>query len=205
MRVMLALLVITAALFAMISTAFGAPEPEVIPRRWQLNAEVDDLRVVTVEVPDLGPQAYYYLTYTVTNNSGEDVQFYPSFTLATDDGKIIKSNRGVPKYAKDELLRQAGRGRIELLSELDAQGLLLQGKENARESIVIWPCLKLTVNEVKVFLGGFSGETRAVTRPDNGETQILRKELMLTHEVLGAIDPATRLPLKRTQTRWTLR
>jgi hypothetical protein len=205
MRLMLALLGATAVLLALISPALGAPEPEIVPKRWQLNVEVDHLRVANVDIPGVGERAFYYLTYTVTNNSGEDVQFYPAFTLATDDGKIIKSNRNVHRYAKDELHRLAARGRIELLTELDAQGLLLQGKENARESIVIWPCENLELDEVKVFLGGFSGETRAVPRPDTGETKILRKELMLTHEVLGAIDPASRDPLSRVQSRWTLR
>ena len=205
MRWMVALVGTVGLLAGLVSTALAAPEPEIIPKRWQLNVEPGDLRVQTVDVPGIGPQVFYYMTYLVTNNSGEDVQFYPSFELATNDGTLIKSNRGVPRYAKDEIHAIASRGRIELLPELDAQGLLLQGEENAREAIVIWVCPSLDVDEVKVFMGGFSGETRAVVRPDNGETEILRKELMLEHEVLGQIDPKSRVPLNRVESRWTLR
>ena len=51
------------------------PEPDPIPRRWQLDVEVGPLRVATFDVKDEGKRAYFYMTYKVTNNSGEDLLF----------------------------------------------------------------------------------------------------------------------------------
>jgi hypothetical protein len=184
---------------------WAAPQPDVVPRRWQLDVEPGELRVVTVDTAR-GPRPFYYMTYLVTNNSGEDVDFYPAFIMTSDrGGELRRSNRGVPLEAARAIQEIAGRGRVEMLSEFDAHGLLLQGEENAREAVVIWPVESFMVDEVKIFLEGFSGETKSVTRPDNGETEVLRKTLMLTHEVPGQLDPSARNPITRTDSRWILR
>lgn len=185
--------------------ALSAPQPEVVPKRWQLDVRPSDLRVMTVDVPGVGLRCYYYMTYLVTNNTGEDIDFFPSFELVTDDGRTFKSGRDVPRYARERIHRVARKGRIELLHELDAQGKLLQGPEHALEVLVIWPCENFKVDEVKVFMAGFSGETRTVEKPDTGEEVVLRKELMLVHTVPGEINPRGREPLRRIEDRWILR
>lgn len=59
-----------------------APEPDPVPRRWQLDVEVGPLRMAVVESE--GPtQAYFYMTYKVTNASGGDLLLAPALELAT--------------------------------------------------------------------------------------------------------------------------
>lgn len=182
--------------------AVAAPEPEPVPRRWQFDIEPGELRVRTIEVDGL-PKAFFFMTYKVTNNTGEDRFFAPWFELATDQGTVVRSGREVPHSVTQELLRLYASPF--LLDEVSVQGLLLQGEANAREGLVVWPAEDLDADEVLVFAVGFSGETKTITRPDNGEVTVLRKTLMLRHDTPGDIDPAGGRPLSRTQSRWILR
>lgn len=186
-----------------VSTARAAPEPEPVPRRWELSIIPGDLRVTSVELPGQGPRAFFYFTYSVTNTSGEDRNFAPSFELATDRGEVLRSGRGVPHQAVEGI-----RMRLkdpEIRDEITIQGMLLQGPENAREGVVVWPAMDLKADEYTIFAAGFSGETKAVARPDTGETVILRKTLMLRHSAPGQLDPNSGQSVERVATRWILR
>ena len=201
--------ILTALLTAMVAlivgpAAFAAPEPDPVPRRWQLDIDPGDLRVTVVDLPS-GPKAYYYIDYLVTNNSGEDVYFAPSFTLYTpDDGELLRSGRGIPREVTDQVLAELDDEFVQ--DEIRVQGLLLQGKEYARQGVAIWPVENTKVDEIVVFATGFSGETKRVERPDNGETVVLRKTLMLRHEVPGELDTQRREPIdRRGDGRWILR
>ena len=182
--------------------AFAAPEPEPIPRRWQFRVEAGDLRVAAVDT-EQGPRNFLYMTFKVTNTSGEDRDFAPSFELATDSGRVVRSGRNVPREVVRTLLERAGNPL--LTDEIGVQGRLLQGPENAREGLVIWPADELQASEYTVFLAGFSGETKAVARPDTGESVVLRKTLMLRHNGTGRLDATSGKPLPRVQERWILR
>ncbi len=202
-RAVLAFLALAVA-FAIVAqpTVMAAPEPEPIPRRWQLRVEPGDLRIATVETAS-GPRAYLYMTFKVINASGEDRDFAPSFELATDTGTIRRSGRDVPREVTETLLSKIGSPLV--TDETGVQGRLLQGPENAREALVIWPADDLQASEYNVYLIGFSGETKAISRPDTGQSVILRKTLMLRHEGTGRLDPTSGRPLPRVQERWILR
>lgn len=191
------------ALAVVAVTAFAAPEPEAIPRRWQLQVEAGPLRVTSVQSEGRGNQTYYYMTYKVTNNSGEDISFAPLLELATDDGTIIRAGRAVPPEVVDSIVARLKNPLLETDSQI--QGMLLQGPENARHGVVVWTADNLKVDEVVVYAAGFSGETKSVQRPDTGEKVVLRKTLMLRHSVPGEIDPKSDAPLSRTGERWILR
>ncbi len=183
--------------------ALGAPQPDPIPRRWELRVEMGPLRVAYVDVENVGPMPFYYLTFKATNNSGQDLFLSPLFELATDDGDVIRSSRDVPRSVYTALL-----ARIQnpfLVDEIDVQGMIGQGDDQAKEGLVVWPATDLTVDEVSVYAAGFSGETQTVVRPDNGQTVLLRKTLMDRHAVPGEIDPALNPTLDRTEERWILR
>jgi hypothetical protein len=197
------------------SPAYAAPEPSLIPTRWQLDVRPGPLRLAQVEVETQipGPSGsvvtvrqhrfFFYLTYTVINNTGEDLMFAPSFELATDDGRLIRSGRDVPSEVTAELLKRL-RSPF-LLDQISIIGMLTQGEENAREGLVIWPADNLMVDEVTVFASGFSGESRRVIRPDTGEEVVLRKVLMLRHDTPGELLGQGDRPVDRTQQRWILR
>lgn len=181
----------------------AAPEPEAVPRRWQLRVQPGDLRVATIDVPGIGPRTFLYMTYKVVNSSGEDRDFSPWFELATDTGQIIRAGRDVPHAVVQELLRKIDNPFLQ--DDLSVQGRLLQGEENAREGLVVWPAVDMSASEYTVFAMGFSGETKTVTKPDSGGDVVLRKSLMLVHEGTGRLDPTTGRPLNRTAERWILR
>jgi len=199
----LSLGLVCASLLGLVSTIQAAPEPEPIPRRWEFKIEPGELRLACIDVPTVGPQAFFYFTYKVTNTSSQDRFFAPSFELASDRGEIIRSGRDVPPMVSDVLLARINRPFLS--NEIDVQGLLLQGKENAREGLVIWRADDLLADEITIYAAGFSGETRSITRPDTGEPVLLRKTLMLKHLTPGDLDCRDLHPIEREETRWIMR
>ncbi len=190
-------------MLAIAPTVVAAPQPDPVPRRWQLDIKPGPLRLAVLDVEGAGEQAYFYFTYYVENNTGEDLLFAPSFQLATDDGSLANSGAGVPSTVTKTILERL-RNPF-LLDQISAVGLLLQGEENAREGLVIWPAANLEVDEVLVFAAGFSGETKTIVRPDTGEAILLRKSLMLRHETPGDIAAFRDQPMDRVERRWIMR
>lgn len=187
--------------------AIGAPEPDPVPRRWQLDLEIGPMRVATVEVRGGGPRSYLYLTYTVANNSGQDLLFAPAFDLATDEGEVIRSGVGVAHEVVRALLNRLDNPFLE--DQIGIIDILLQGEENAKEGIVIWPLNDLNVSELNLFAAGFSGETATVdvTNPRTGQPSrmVLRKTLMVRYRVPGELLDLGDRPLDVTDRSWIMR
>lgn len=201
------LLLLVAASF--LAAACGAaPEPSPIPRRWQLDVRPGELRMMQVEHEgELLP--YFYLTYTVVNNSGEDVLFAPLWEMATDNGDLIRSGREVPLPVVRHVIEQLENPFLE--SQVQISGPLLQGEENAKDGIVVWPMRDFDVDEIKVYAAGYSGETATIEVPDPSTKQlkkiVLRKTLELTYNTPGDLDPRSSdaLPLAGGRGRWVMR
>jgi len=185
------------------SQAVAAPQPDPIPRRWQLDVRPGPLRIAILDVEGAGPRAFLYFTYYVENNTGEDLLFAPSFEMTTDLGARRKSGVDVPRSVTQQLLTSLRNPFLK--DQISAVGLLLQGDEHARESLVAWPIDNLEVDEVTLFAAGFSGETETVIRPDTGEPVLLRKTLMLRHETPGDLAVLGSRPLPRVEQRWIMR
>lgn len=181
----------------------AAPQPDPVPRRWELTVEPGPLRTATLRIPGEGERSFYYFTYSVTNNTGADQTLAPIFELYTDDGEIRRSNRNVPRDAVRQLLQKLRNPLLE--DEITIQGTIFPGRENAKDGLVVWPVGDLGIDEVTIFAQGFSGETRKYTRPDTGEEVILRKTLTLRHKVPGELNPNSSRPIERTEERWILR
>ncbi len=167
----------------------AAPEPDPVPNRWQLDLDVGPLRVANV-MSDDGLQPYFFLTYTVTNHAGEDLLFAPSWELATDNGEILPAGRDVPREVTLALLDRFDNPLLE--DQLNILGRLLQGRENAREGLVVWPARDLRVDEVNVYAAGFSGEFKMYeVEQDDGSMRryVLRKTFNLRYAVGGELAP----------------
>lgn len=186
-------------------TTSAAPEPSPVATRWQLDLRPGPLRVATV-IDEIGlSKTYYYLTYDVVNNTGQDIFFAPSFELASEDGTIRAAGKGVPSVVTNEILARLRNPLLLDQISMATAGELLQGEENGRSGLVVWPAEGLKVDEIKIFAEGFSGETRKITKPDTGEEVTLRKCLMLVHETPGEITGKGDRPLTRSSQRWILR
>ncbi|MEX1017086.1 MAG: hypothetical protein WDZ31_10110 [Phycisphaeraceae bacterium] len=163
------------------------PEPAIVSPSWNLEFEYRTPQAIAVEDVDGSPRWYWYIRYKVTNHTGDDRLFIPEITVATDTGKIIETGQNVPASV---FARIKERERSPLLeSPIDVVGRILQGEDYARESVAIWPAGREPVNELRIFVGGISGETANTEHPGTGETVMLRRTRMLTYHLPGK--PAT--------------
>src|SRR5579885_482879 len=79
------------------------PEPSVYPIAWQLDFKHSEPKRIVV-----GTTPYWYMTYTVTNNTGQEQVWRPDFQMLTNDGKVIQSDRGVSAEVFDQIKRTEG-------------------------------------------------------------------------------------------------
>lgn len=183
-----------------------APEPDPIPRRWQLSVEAGPLRIASVDVEGTGPRAYYFLTYKVTNTTDQDLLFTPQFELGTNEGEILRSGRGVPGAVTRDVLARLDSPYIQ--DQTSVVGILTQGEANAKEGVVIWPVTNHHVNEVSIYGAGFSGETRAVeftNAEGQADKAILRKTLLLRYQTPGELRDQGSRPLEMVEKLWIMR
>jgi len=208
-------LIACAVLPTVASDALAAPQPSIVPKRWQLDFRPGDLRLATLNVETtrvdaagrerttVAPRTFLYFTYEVVNNSGQDLLFAPSFELATAEGEVRRSGRGVPTEVVGQLLTQLRNEFLE--DEISVIRTLEQGVENAREGLVVWPADELKTDELKIFAKGFSGETKRIERPDTGEETTLYKVMMLRYETPGDLPQFGTRPIPLAQEQWILR
>jgi hypothetical protein len=184
-----------------------APEPDPVPRRWQLAIEPGPLRIVSIDLPATGPRSYYFFTYKVTNSSAGDLLFAPSFDLATDNGEVRRSGRDVPAEVTKQIV--ADLENKDLQDQISIVGMLLQGEENAKEGVVIWPANATQVSEVTVYAAGFSGEMRSVPVKDAKTGKVtnatVRKTLMLRYQPPGELRGMHGKPITLAEQRWIMR
>lgn len=159
------------------------PEPAAVSPSWNLDFEFGSPEPIAIEDVSGTTQWYWFMPYTVVNNSGSDQLFIPEATLATDAGDIISAGQNVPASLFPRI-RQRLRNPL-LLSPLEVVGRILQGEDYAKESVIIWPAFDHNVDELTLFISGLSGETQAATNPITGESVLMRRTLMLRYAMPG--------------------
>ena len=224
---LIVLLVVAAVGLVVSPLAPAAPEPALVPPdgAWQLEIELHgDLQQTIVKLPGSDEaKSYWYLLYTITNNTGQDVVFYPQFELMTDTFRLHRSgvnvrrpvfeairelyDRTIPLLEPESMITgQAGPGQ--------AKGIL-QGQDNARDSVAIFQDYDPNATKIRVFIAGLSNETVTVellSRPaaeepgvKTAQKVLLRKTLMLEYQIVGdAYNPQGRVALYRNR-KWVMR
>jgi hypothetical protein len=188
------------AMLAFASAAAAFPKPAAVPYRWELNFESGDLRLY---VDPSTNQAYWYFTYTVINRSGRDQLWAPKMTLFTDTGEIIDAGKDVPTRVTEDLLKLLSNQFLE--DQNTIIGDLLQGKENAKEGLVIWKATSTRVNNLSLFVRGVSGETAQVKNPVTNETVTLYKTLQRDYLIPGDALARGSQAIGLTQEQWVMR
>lgn len=177
----------------------AAPMPRAAEPRWELRFEVlNELRLVQID-----GGYYWFLTYLVTNRTNRDQTFVPSAILFTDLGEIVPDD-AVPYEVNKELLELLANPLLEDRNQII--GVIQQGKENAREGLLVFPAGDLIeVDQISIFVAGLSSETQVAINPETGEEVIVRKTLELQYDVPGEPGQRTLRPAQYVGRRWVMR
>lgn len=186
MRRFLALVLLgTLAAATTLPTLAKTPEPSIYPIAWQLDFKHGIPKRIVVD-----QKPYWYLTYTVTNKTGDEQTWRPDFQMLSNDGKVLKSDREIPGNVFDRIKATEGARFMQPASQ--AAGPLRQGEDQAKDSVAIWPEPTARMGSFKIFVGGLSGEFtilkdddgKEVNGPDNLPV-MLRKTLEIDYQIYG--------------------
>ncbi|MBN1490702.1 MAG: hypothetical protein JXA69_12355 [Phycisphaerae bacterium] len=172
----------------------AAPKPSLAPTTWELRFRYSDPERIAVTVPGQAePVVYWYMRYTIENQTGDTRDFYPTFEIVTDTLRVTQSEVGVSPEAfraiqrrwKDALLLEPSR----------MNGPLLVGEDRAKHGVAIWPDIDPKAREFTVYVRGLSGETSRVRNPaydpakpagaENRPNFILFKTLAIPYRLPG--------------------
>ena len=156
--------------------------------KWTFDFKYDDPAPLVVTTPQGKRAVYWYVLYTVTNHSGEDRLFVPSFTLVTDTVKVVKA--GIHPSVFEAIKTQR---KVPFLEDAAAvMGKVRIGPDNAKTSVAIFPPLDPKTDKFTIFVGSLSGEyverPKASAKPDTPEDEkVLRlyKTLALEYDLPG--------------------
>jgi hypothetical protein len=141
-------------------TAPAAPQPSIAPKSWQLEFEFEDPRRLTVQIPgEKQPRVYWYMLYSVTNNSSRDVQFLPRFDVVTDKLQVLETDATADVAVFAAIKKIHLKDHPFLLEPLEVMGKLLQGADNAKDSVAIWRDFSGDARQFTIFVSGLSGES----------------------------------------------
>lgn len=184
-----------------------APEPDPVPTRWELDYQPGPLRVATVTDANGSTRAYFYMTYRVTNYSGQDLIFAPSMDLVTEEGSIRRAGRDVPPEVTRHILESLRNPLLE--DQISVLGQILQGVENAKDGLAVWPADDLETDTISIFVAGLSGENKPIVVRDpetkRNKRVMLRKTKMLSYETPGQLGGRGSAPLELAETLWVMR
>jgi hypothetical protein len=195
------------------SLAVAAPEPAIVQKSsdWTLDVQYEPLTSLAIKHFGQKPQFYWYTVLSLTNNSKDDVEFYPSFEIATDTQQIISAEKDVTP-AIFEKVKKRYKNKYPLLESVKTTSCrVLQGEDNSKDIVIIWPDFDKNAKTVSLYLGGLSNETIAVDHPTEKDQDgkpkkvYLRKTLELTYTIAGDSDyrPNSKVIFKSKQ--WVMR
>jgi len=170
--------------FTALRPAFAAPEPGAVIRTWQVEIKPGaPERMIVASKGAVAKQTYWYVRYTVTNNSGQDVVFTPQFELLTDTGQIIQGGKAVD-YSVFEAIKTLYKSQF-LEDPFQIFGKLLQGEDNAKDGVAIFTGVDAEARKFRIAVSGLSGETAEVESPVTHQKVVLHKTLILEYDVPG--------------------
>jgi hypothetical protein len=192
----------------------AAPEPAIVPgpSQWTIDTVFTHPQQIVLQTG--GPDRlmrFWYTIITLTNNTNHDVEFYPKCDLMTDTFRITPAGKGVSP-AVFGYIKKRHQSRYPFLEPLEgADNKLLQGEDNTKDVVIIWPDFDVQAKNVRIFITGLSNETAAIDHPVAKDKTgrplkvFLRKTLELNYAFRG--DPSLRFDaeLAYRGKRWIMR
>ena len=192
-----------------------APKPKIVPTVWELEFKFQTPKQISLRMPGKkAPTTFWYMLYEVQNGTGADIDFVPTFALYTDHGDLIVSSGRPTVFTAIQ-----GRHNSPLLENLSS-AKILQGDDNARDSVAIWRDLPDDARGFDIFVTGLSGEKIIVNLPKPVEDEIyedgkvkkvtkdkvtLRKTLKLTYALPGEARSRPNRTPKLVRKEWVMR
>jgi hypothetical protein len=140
------------------SLAPAYPKPSPYPISWDLKFDHQaPKRIVVRADPTREPEAFWYMTFTVTNLTREERNFLPRFEMLADDGQVHRSDNGIPLAVLETIRIRERNPRIEALN--DIAGKLRIGEDQARDGVAIWREPSPKMGRFSIFVAGLSGES----------------------------------------------
>jgi hypothetical protein len=139
-----------------------AVDPNTIKgEKWTLDFKFENPEPIVITDPEKGEkQVYWYVVYTITNNTGGERSVVPVFTLYGDTGAVRKA--GLYPTVHDAIKKSR---KIKFLENaVQVIGKIAQGEDSARTGVAIFAPLERETDHFTVFVEGLSGEY--IERPD---------------------------------------
>lgn len=199
LRVLISTLAFAGILVPAVARAF--PKPSEFPISWELKFKHGTPKRIAVKTADSDvPKAYWYMTFSITNNSEQEQQFLPEFELLTKDGTVIQSDKNIPGEVFTAIKARERNKDLEPLTKI--AGRILIGEDQTRDGVAIWPePADPRLGTFQIFVGGLSGETcymkdgqelvkdkinwHAMKDEEKKQLVILHKTLDLTYQIPG--------------------
>jgi hypothetical protein len=133
------------------------PVPNSYPVSWELKFTHSLPKRIAVDVVDPNsPQAFWYMTYTVTNDTDKEQKFYPQIEMLTTDGKVHPADHNIPKKVFDQIKMSE---RNKFLEEfVTINGPVRLGPAEARDAVAIWPETNRRMEHFSIFVTGLADE-----------------------------------------------
>jgi len=205
---------IAAVIFFASLTGFCAPTPAIVPapNQWTLNVVYNQPQQITVKIPgERKPQRFWYVILTITNNTNIDVPFYPTNELVTDTFQIIPAYRDTRNVVFDKI-KARHKKKYPFLESLEtAENRILQGEDNTKDLVIIWPDFDVKAKNISLYIAGLSNEPVVIEHPTqkdpngNPEKIYLRKTLQLDYSIGGDPNFRSNTSLVYKAMNWVMR
>jgi hypothetical protein len=185
------LLLSVGCLFALSDRSRAIPPTGPNPLTWQFAFTHSEPKRLVITPPGADkPQAYWYITYAITNPGTQARLFYPKFELVTEDGFVIRSD-GKRYETVNGQVREAKRtvtigGQTQEITDMVPDkvlstiraleknpalqsvnqiiGSVRPGPDEAKQGVAIFPEPNPRMGRFAIFAAGLSGDTVAMKR-----------------------------------------
>jgi hypothetical protein len=198
-----------------VSISPAAPEPAVVQSltQWTIDTEyTHPQQIILQNTSSKKPLVFWYMIITITNNTGDDVDFYPKCDLMTDNLQIIPEGEDVPQEVFQQI-KLRHKSRYPLLKSISqTDNKLLQSEENSKDIAIIWRDFNNKATNITIFITGLSNETAVVNYPvlkeassDQPQQAFLRKTLKLKYAVKGDLSSRYGMSVDFKGKKWIMR
>ncbi len=139
---------------------------------WNLDIVYEEPLPILITSPKGEKQVYWYVIYTITNNTGADRTYVPSFILFTDTGQVCQAGVNPAAFEAVKKLRSVKypnlENAVQMVSIKTLPGepgvknpqntQIKMGDDNARTGVAIFSSLDRQTRKFTIFIQGLSGE-----------------------------------------------